>query len=266
METAQRWARQAADLQARENWTGAVAAWERAGRQFQLLNQVTNLAVAWHNEAACRLQLRQVDAARELLEKAAGLNDSLGVQDAWWRNQVVLLQLENALSPGGAAARLAQLELRQPGPAPEVQALIDHELARALLASGDRSGALESLGRAGVVFAARGDRRALAAITVTRARVLDDDGRSIEAAAAWEQALAGFEDLGDIRGVAVALAGLGLSLADAGNDLEKATALLERAAGNLRVLGMEEDHRAVMNRLAALHSATGTGTPGPKSR
>lgn len=255
---ADRLARQAARLQAEENWAGAAQWWMQAGQQFQLLNRPDQVAMARHNEAMARRELGEVRRARELLEEAASLNRQAGLMPIWWRNQVALLQLENDSSPVAAAQRL--LSLAEVGQGqdiePRVRALLAHEEARLRATEGHLDLALVAVDRSAQGFAAVGDRAGWAAATVTRAGFLRRSGQLPAAATAWREALLEYETLGYPRGIAVALFGLGSTLKASGQTAEAAE-LLRRAAGNFRTLGREKDAVAAEAELRSLTGAAG---------
>lgn len=249
---------QAAQLQALGNWAGAAVSWERAGRTFQLLNQMTNLAVALHNEGVCRQALGQFDAARALLDHAGAINERIHQSDAWWRNQIALVQLDEIQSSVGAAERIANLQPRTnsiPFRSAEVLALWEHEVARVQLAQGELDQAHQSLDRAGAAFSEIGDLSGVAAVAVIRARVLQQQELLPEAEAKWREALSRYERLAEPRGIATALGGLGSCLLSQGNLVEGQT-LLQRAAQNFHTLGMEEQRIAAENEL---HQFTNPG-------
>lgn len=251
---ADRLARQAAQLQAAENWPAAAAAWARAGQQYQLLHQPAPRAMAWHNEALCRLASGDPAAARDLLERAAEANRERGATAVWWRNQVALLQLEATTLPEGAGPRLARLEA-SPGPTePRIAALLDHEAARVLWRERRLDDALTRVRRARQTFIAVGDAEGAAAAQVTEARLLADRGEGEASEQVWRQALQAYETLGAPRGIAVCLAGLGASLATRDPLDPRAAALLEQAVENLHALGMKEEAQIAAADLARLRA------------
>lgn len=252
VQEADRLARQAARLQADENWAGAAQWWMQAGKQFQLLNRLDQVAMARHNEAMARRELGATAHAHQLLEEAASLNRQTGQMSAWWRNQVALVQLENDTSPVAAARRLASLVEVGAGQEvePRVRALLAHEEARLRASEGQLDTALAAIDRSAQGFAALGDRAGWAAATVTKAGLLRRQNELAAAATTWREALREYEQLGYPRGVAVALSGLGSTLRAAGETLES-TDLLRRAAENFRTLGREKDALAVEAELKA---------------
>ncbi|MCC7376489.1 MAG: hypothetical protein IT581_17650 [Verrucomicrobiales bacterium] len=244
IQDAHRLAQQAAKLQEAGQWTAASAWWERAARQFQLLNDRTNLAVALHNQGTCRQALGQSKDAASLLEAAARLNLELSLTEAWWRNQLALVQLEGATNPERAQSRIHDLTAQNPGPADaSSRALLSHESARADLRAGQAEAALGELEAASKAFQEANDPLGQAAAAVTRAQALERLKKFDEAEAAWRSALAMFEAHGQLRGIATALAGWGSCLSIQGRNPAEAASLLSRAADNFEALGMRDEAR-----------------------
>lgn len=245
-EEAGRLSRQAALLQSNGDWNGAVVWWERAARQYQLLNDRTNLAMAWHNLGTVRRALGRTEDATADLERAAELNAVLGQTNAWWRNQIGLLQVANDAGSSAAVETLSRLDQHPEHPVHgKLGAVLAQERARAWMASGRLPEALGEAERAAQAFEAVGDRAGKAAAHVTVAKILRRLERFADAARVWSAVLREFEALGDPRGVAVSLAGWGGSLAAEGRDAATALDLLKRAEGNYRRLGLDREAEAV---------------------
>lgn len=259
-EEAGRLSRQAVLLQSNGDWNAALAWWERAALQYQLLNDRTNLAVAWHNLGAVRRALGQAAEATADLERAAGLNAELGQTNAWWRNQIALLQVANDTAAPEVEAFLARLE-DQPGWPTEgrLGAVLAQERARTWMEAGRLPEALAEAERAALEFGKAQDRAGAAAARVTVAKILRRLGRFREAAEMWRGVLGEFEALGDARGVAVSLAGWGGCLAEAGTDPVLAGDLLRRAEANYLGLGLAGEAGWV----AEERNALGIGTLKP---
>ena len=245
-EEAGRLSRQAALLQSNGDWNGALAWWDRAARQYQLLNDRTNLAMAWHNLGVTHRALAQTQEATADLERAAALNAELGLTNAWWRNQIALLQVANDSAQPGRNERLIRLD-QDPGRPVDgtLGAILAQERARTWMEEGRLPEALAEAERAVASFAAVGDRGGRAAAQVTVAKILRRLERFGDASRVWREALAEFETLGDPRGVAVSLAGWGGSLASEGKDPALAVDLLKRAEANYRSLGLVHEAEAL---------------------
>jgi len=250
---AERLANQAAALQANGNWNGALEWWDRAAQQYVLLHDRTNLAVAYHNLGMVRRSLGQSKEATSDLEKAAQLNEHTGQRDAWWRNQIGLVQVGNDVGKGDAARLLVRLDGEPDRPTTgRLAAVLGHERARAKFASGDGAGALAESDRAAALYAAAGDPAGKAAIGALCGKILRSLGRNDEAIVFWKESLSTFERLGDPRGIAVTLAGWGGSLAATGRDPRLAGELLEHAEASYRMLGIQAEAEATARERAAL--------------
>lgn len=254
---AERWARQAARLQAEENWSGAAVYWQRAADQFQLLNRLPPLAIAWHNGGVCHWSLGEIDIARSLLGQAEQLNLELGQGAEWWRNQLVLLQLDEVTLPDGGETRLVRL-LARPDPPPDARlsAVLAHEIARIRARRGQLDEALEWVGRARAQFESVGDAAGVAATQVTEAQLLRRSGRWPACEAAWRDALNWHQANGVQRGIAVCLAGLGAALAAQDRASPEAAGLLQRGWENLHRLGMGEAAEQARSDWEALKAGT----------
>lgn len=244
IQEAQRLGLQATRLQDAGQWAAASAWWVRAARQFQLINDRTNLAVALHHQGTCKQALGKPKEAAEHLEQAAQLNQDLGLEETWWRNQIALVQVEAADAPELARKRLEQLNQRLPGPHDTAsQALLAHETARAKLRLQQPEAALSDLAIAAARFQEAGDTFGLAAVDASRAQALEGLGRLPESEAAWRSALGIFENRGHLRGIATALAGLGNCLALQGRDIAEAERLLRTSAENFEAMGLAAEAR-----------------------
>lgn len=257
-EEANRLAAQATRLQAAGDWTAALAWWDRAARQFRLLNDRTNLAMAWHNEAVAHRALGRPAEALRHLEWAARLNADLGQTQAWWRNQIVLLQVANDAASPEALRTLARWDGRPDGLEDgALGAVLLHERARAWMTAGRLDEALKEAERAMAAYERAGDRAGKAAAGVIYAKILRRLGKFTQSATAWSRVLGEFEALGDPRGVAVSLAGWGGSLGDEGKELGKALDLLGRAEANYEALGVVTEAREVAREAQALRERSG---------
>lgn len=246
---AERLARQAARLQAEESWTAAADWWQRAGRQYRLLHREADAALADHNQAVARKAMGQPARALELLEAAARSNQRLHLTNAWWRNQIALLQIETETHPEPTEDRLDRLtsRLRELDGDPALLALYHHEEARRRTRQDRLIEALQAIALAEKEFQAAGDPLGRAALTLTRARILEKQQDLQAARSAWRTALRSFEALGHPRGIALALAGLGSSLArsPAPEDQERAFEILTQALENLSALRLSAEAEAV---------------------
>lgn len=266
---ADRLSTQAAKLQREDNWAGAADWWQRAGRQYQLLNRPADVALAQHNEGTCRRALGQPEAALRLLGDAATTNLRLGRTNAWWRNQIALLQLENTRDPGLALNHLRQLDPLLPSlqSDPTLLGLIHHESARAQVAAGQPpANALESANRAQALFQRAKDPAGEAAVRLTRARILQGQGDLAAAVVEWRLALATFAQLGQPRAIATSLAGLGTALTQEDPSNPEGLEMLRRARDNFAVLKMEGESLSLQQLLDRLEKGVRSANPPGSAR
>lgn len=247
----------AAKLIAQQNWSAAAREWQRAVERYRLLNDRAGEAVALHNLAQAKRELGDLATARDLLEQAAALNDELGRKDEWWRNQIALLQLESQSSQSAALdARFEKLAALPPAPA-QAQGLFLNELGLRQHDRGEFDKADASFRQAGKAFETARDRAGQSAVLANRARLDAAQSRHAAALEKWAQALAMFEALADVRGVAAAQAGQGRTLLAAGQNLPLAENLLRRASDNYRTLKTKPDFAAALASLEACLTAQG---------
>jgi tetratricopeptide (TPR) repeat protein len=259
VEDAQRSARMAARLQGDRQWASAAIAWERAARQYRLLNRSAPWAVASHNEGVVLLQLGEWDKARDRLETAMRLNRDLGDTAAVWRNQLALLQLDIADPSADPVPLSLELEARQGelGADPRMQGLLAHELSRVRLGQGSLEEAAGWSARAEAAFTGLEDPQALGAVWTVRGEIAGAAGHWQEASGWWRRALELYQGQGDPEGVAAALAGWGRSLAADGSAPEEARRVLSLAVENLTDLGQTEE----AERLRGVLDAMRVGSP-----
>jgi tetratricopeptide (TPR) repeat protein len=240
----------ATKLSQAENWKAAAKEWQKTAESFALIHDRTNQAIAWHNLAQAERERGRFDAATNWLETAANLNQSLGQTNEWWRNQIVLLQVEAALDrTNSLEARFNELDRNLPRlTASDLRGLYFNELAQWQLQRGDYAVADISIQQAQTHFAQAGLSNGLAAASVNRARLLQIQTNTTPAIREWRRALSQYEALADPAGVAVCLEGLGKALLE-NRDLQAAEDFLERAANNNRVL---HKNRGLVSSLKAL--------------
>src|SRR5688572_19890663 len=86
---------QARGLSEQQNWGAAAAEWRTAAKEASLLNDGASEATALHNLADTERQLQQYETSYSNALAAAQINEVLGRKEDWWRNQILLLQLED---------------------------------------------------------------------------------------------------------------------------------------------------------------------------
>jgi tetratricopeptide (TPR) repeat protein len=235
---------QAQGLSQQQNWPAAAAEWKRAADDASLLNDRTNEAVALHNLAQAQVQLKDYDSAISNAVAAARLNETSGHAQEWWRNQILLLQLEATGTNRSPEKRSGELELRlQEVSNRSLRGAFWNESALWQQKRGDFNRAAETFGRAQTEYESARDPAGVATVIANRARLMEEQGALDGALRAWAEALRRFEQLADPYGIAHALAGHGRTLLAAGKDIATAEEELRRAARNFRNLKMEDEAR-----------------------
>lgn len=246
---------QARGLSEQRNWAAAAGEWRNAAREASLLNDGAHEAIALHNLADTERQLQQYESAISNALAAAEINETLGRKQDWWRNQILLLQLEDLHTNRSPAARLERLR-------PAIDESKDritrgafwNELGLWQHRQGQLDAAAASFLRAQAEYDSGGDHAGVATVVANRAKLLEAQGQPDLAARAWADALRRFEVLGEPIAIAHALLGQGRALVAAKRDLAEADAHLRRAARNFRLLQLEEDAAEADELLERLHA------------
>lgn len=233
---------QARELAAQRNWTAAAAEWRNAARDASLLNDAASEATALHNLADSERQLEQFGSAISNALAAAEINEALGRKEDWWRNQILLLQLDDLQTNRSPAQRLEHL-LPRISEASEAgtRAAFWNEVGLWQHREGKLDDAEEAFLRAQSEYESSNDRAGVATVIANRAKLMESQGQSELAARAWADALRRFEALGEPIAIAHALLGQGRALVAANKDLPLADIHLRRAARNFRHLQMLEE-------------------------
>jgi tetratricopeptide (TPR) repeat protein len=220
-----------------ENWSAAARQWRATAERFAALNDLVSQAAALHNLAQAQRELYQSQSAQSNLLMAAALNIEVGQTNAWWRNQIALLQLTQEHSIPVSSTNLdlqfTQLSGRVASLTDsEIKGLFYNEQERWLLRQGDYSHASNALERAELAFAATQYQIGQAAVAENYARLLLAQSNWTASIHAWDKALNTCKMLGDMNGIARSLEGQGETFLKQGNDLDSAEKLLRRASTN----------------------------------
>lgn len=242
-------------LSEQQNWSAAAVEWRNAAKEASLLNEGANEAIALHNLADTERQLLQYDDAISNALAAAEINEGLGRKQDWWRNQVLLLQLEDLHANQSPAARLERLlpTIKESND-PTTRGAFWNEMGLWQHRQSQLDAAAESFTRAQSEYESGSDRAGVATVVANRAKLLEAQGQPDVAARAWADALRRFEVLGEPIAIAHALLGEGRALIAAKKDLAKADAHLRRAARNFRNLQLHEEAAEADELLERLHA------------
>jgi tetratricopeptide (TPR) repeat protein len=247
---------QARNLAEQQNWGAAAAEWRNAAKEASLLNDAAGEATALHNLADTERQLQQYDSAVSNALAAVAINESLGRKQDWWRNQILLLQLEDLQTNRSPAARLDQLQPRiAEVNDPATRGAFWNELGLWQQRQGDLAKAAETFLQAQSEYASAKDDAGVATVIANRAKLLEAQGDPELAARMWADALRRFEALAEPVAIAHALLGHGRTLMAARKDLPQAEINLRRAARNFRHLQMYDEAAEADALIARLHGA-----------
>jgi tetratricopeptide (TPR) repeat protein len=247
---------QARGLSEQQNWSAAVVEWGNAAKQASLLNDGASEAMALHNLADTERELQRFDSATSNALAAAELNETLGRKEDWWRNQILLLQLEDLQTNRSPAERLERLLPRvAESNDPDTRGAFWNELGLWQQKDGKLDEAAETFVRAQGEYQNGGDEAGVATVIANRAKLLEAQGQPDLAALAWGDALRRFETLAEPIAIAHALLGQGRSLMAANKDLPKADIALRRAARNFRHLRLVEEAIEADELVRRLHGA-----------
>lgn len=241
----------AARLSQAGNWVAAAREWQKAADWFTALNDPVLEAMALHNLAQAQKELGRLDPARRNLETAASLNRDHGQTNTWWRNQLVLLQVDELAGDTNAlAVRFASLapeiETRAPAQVPGLYLL---EWGRWQMRSGNWAAAEQAFGQAALEFSKAADRPGSAAVLVNRATLAMRQANYPQSLKDWQAALHEYEKMADPAGVAAALTGLGDSLLAENPKSPEGIQFLQRAARSFRVQQRPAGEIVILQRL-----------------
>ena len=246
---------QARGLSEQQNWPAAASEWRKAANEASLLNDSAGEATALHNLADAERQLQQFDSAISNALAAAEINEGLGRKEDWWRNQILLLQLEDLQTNRSSGERLERLTPRiTESTDPNTRGAFWNELGLWKQREGKLDEAAETFERAQSEYVSGNDAAGVATVIANRAKLFEAQARPDLAALAWADALRRFEALGEPVAIAHALLGQGRALMAAHKDLPKADMHLRRAARNFRHLRLFDEAAEADEILRRLHA------------
>lgn len=231
----------ASKLTTAENWSAAARQWKQTAERFAVLNDSISQAAALHNLALAQRELYQIRSAQSNLVTAAALNIETGQTNAWWRNQIALIQLaQENLIPDLAKSlslQFSQLSARIASQSDsEVKGLFYNEQGRLFMAQSDYHLASNVFQLADLAFASIKHQAGAAAVAENTALLLLAQTNWTTSFQVRAKALKTYEALGDMNGIARCLEGQGETFLKQGSDLDSAEKLLRRAASNFALL------------------------------
>lgn len=231
----------ASKLSSIENWSAAARQWSQTADRFAALNDLVSQAASLHNLAQALRELYHTQSAQSNLLMAASLNLETGQTNAWWRNQITLIQLAqedlNTVVSTNLERQFSQLSGRIDMLSDsEIKGLFYNEQGRWFLRQNNFVQASNALLHAGQAFASIQNQSGLAAVSENNARLLSTQTNWTISYQGWSKALTIYESLGDMIGIARCLEGQGALFLKQGKDLNAAEKLLKRASSNLTLL------------------------------
>ncbi len=223
------------------NWKASEKTWEEVVRKYALLDRRDRQAIALHNQSYSAYRNGNYESARALASEAASIN----LQGSeWWKNQILLLQIEQKISRESRQKRMEELlSLAETSNLEEKETalwvLLQNEYGSGLLREGAAEKANAVIHRALEKVNAL-DRSTAWALNSNLAETEAALGRYDAALTSWDKLLEEAKELGDRELIATALAGQGRCLWGLGMDYE-AIVVLQRAAKNFQWLGMEKE-------------------------
>jgi len=223
------------------NWKASEETWKEVARKYALLDRRDRQAVALHNQSYSAFKNGNYEAARALASEAASIN----LQGSeWWKNQILLLQIEQKTSQASRQKKMEELlSLAETSNLEEKETallvLLQNEYGSGLLREGAPDKANAVIQRALEKVSAV-DRSTAWALNSNLSETEEALGRYDAALTSWNKLLEEAKELADRELIATALAGQGRSLWGLGRDYE-AIMILQRAAKNFQWLGMEKE-------------------------
>lgn len=223
------------------NWKASEETWKEVARKYALLDRRDRQAIALHNQSYSAYRNGNYESARALASEAASIN----LQGSeWWKNQILLLQIEQKTSQESRQKRMEELlSLAETSNLEEKETalwvLLQNEYGSGLLREGSADKANAVIHRALEKVNAV-DRSTAWALNSNLAETEAALGRYDAALTSWNKLLEEAKELADPELIATALAGQGRCLWGLGRDYE-AIMILQRAAKNFQWLGMEKE-------------------------
>ncbi len=228
------------------NWPGAVSQWTRTAQQYAALNDLSGQAVALHHLALAQKELMLFKEANSNLLMAASLNAEMKSNASWWLNQIAMLQVQRAEQtliqtpaqpdndiPHGITLLMSQTNQC---PSEEIRALFLNEAALYHMDHQHWTEASTLLGHAHTDFACLKSTEGLAAVYVNEALLHLGQAQNGQALTCWSNALAHYETMADLPGIARSLEGLARTWIAAGTNLDVAIKTASRSAENQATL------------------------------
>ena len=234
------------------NWTASENTWGEIAKKSALLDRRDLQAIALHNQAYAAYKQNHFDSALQLATEAAEINKQ---GEQWWKNQILLLQIEKRLSSEDRTARLSfldQIEKRDDfiHVFPNIYVLLQNEKGIDLLKE-------QKIEQAKAVFDTvllnAKESTLVLAIKSNLALCAEEENDYEKASELWNEILSQAKDITSPEMIAISLHGEGRCCWKLGRTSD-AVILLRRAASNYKWQNMEDEYLKTLNSLKACFS------------
>ena len=234
------------------NWTASENTWGEIAKKSALLDRRDLQAIALHNQAYAAYKQNHFDVSLQLATEAAEINKQ---GEQWWKNQILLLQIEKRLSPEDRTARLSfldQIEKRDDliHVFPNIYVLLQNEKGIDLLKE-------QEIEQAKIVFEtallSAKESTLVLAIKSNLALCAEEEHDYEKAFELWNEILSQAKDITNPEMIAISLHGAGRCCWKLGRTSD-AVILLRRAASNYKWQNMDDEYLKTLNSLKACFS------------
>ena len=234
------------------NWTASENTWGEIAKKSALLDRRDLQAIALHNQAYAAYKQNHFDVSLQLATEAAEINKQ---GEQWWKNQILLLQIEKRLSPEDRIARLSfldQIEKRDDliHVFPNIYVLLQNEKGIDLLKE-------QEIEQAKIVFDTAllnaKESTLVLAIKSNLALCAEEEHDYEKAFELWNEILSQAKDITNPEMIAISLHGAGRCCWKLGRTSD-AVILLRRAASNYKWQNMDDEYLKTLNSLKACFS------------
>lgn len=234
------------------NWIAAENTWEEIARKSALLDRRDLQAIALHNQAYAAYKQNHLDAALRLATEAAEINKQ---GEQWWKNQILLLQIEKKLSLESRTARLTSLEQTEKRDDlihtfPHIFVLLQNEKGIDLLKE-------QKIEQSKTVFETAllnaKEPTMILAIKSNLALCAEEENDYEKSLELWNEILSQGKNITNSEIIATSLYGAGRCCWKLGRTSD-AVILLRRAASNYKWQNMDDEYLKALNSLKACFS------------
>lgn len=234
------------------NWAAAENTWEEIAKKSALLDRRDLQAIALHNQAYAAYKQNHFDAALRLATEAAEINKQ---GEEWWKNQILLLQIEKKLSPESRTARLSFLDQTEKRDDlihtfPHIFVLLQNEKGIDLL-NGQKIEQAKAVFETALLNAK--ESTTILAIKSNLALCAEEENDYEKSLELWNEILLQAKNITNSEIIAASLYGAGRCCWKLGRASD-AVILLRRAASNYKWQNMDDEYLKTLNSLKACFS------------